>query len=66
VIGNAVSGTMVGEFPGLAQLDALSNLRSTSDFRGLYCALLEQWLGVDAGPIVPDAGSVERPQLLKA
>jgi uncharacterized protein (DUF1501 family) len=66
VIGNLASGTMVGEFPGLGQLDQLSNLRSTSDFRGFYCALLEQWLGVDAGPIIPDAGSVERPQLLKA
>jgi uncharacterized protein (DUF1501 family) len=66
VIGSAASGTMVGEFPGLAQLDQLSNLRSTSDFRGFYCALLEQWLGVDAGPIIPDAGSVDRPQLLKA
>lgn len=66
VIGSAAGGTMVGEFPGLGQLDDLSNLRSTSDFRGFYSALLEQWLGVDAGPIIPDAGSVERPQLLKA
>jgi uncharacterized protein (DUF1501 family) len=66
LIGTAVQGTMVGEFPGLAQLDRINNLRSTSDFRGLYCSLLEQWLGVDAGPIIPDADSVERPQLLTA
>jgi uncharacterized protein (DUF1501 family) len=66
LIGNAVRGTMVGEFPGLAQLDRINNLRSTSDFRGMYCSLLEEWLGVDAGPIIPDADSVERPQLLKA
>jgi uncharacterized protein (DUF1501 family) len=65
VIGSAASGTMVGEFPGLTQLDAYGNLRSTTDFRGLYCALLEQWLGVDAGPIVPGADGFERPQLLK-
>jgi uncharacterized protein (DUF1501 family) len=66
LIGNAVRGTMVGEFPGLGQLDRINNLRSTSDFRGMYCSLLEEWLGVDAGPIIPDADSVERPQLLKA
>ena len=66
VIGTRASGTMVGEFPGLAQLDGQGNLRSTTDFRGFYCALLEQWLGVDAGPIVPGADGFERPQLLKA
>jgi uncharacterized protein (DUF1501 family) len=66
VLGSAASGTMVGEFPGLSQLDSAANLRSTSDFRGFYCSLLEQWLGVDAGPIVPDADGFARPQLLKA
>ena len=39
---------MIGEFPGLAKLDSDGNLRATSDFRGLYGALLEQWLGTDA------------------
>ena len=66
VIGSRASGTMVGEFPGLAQLDGHGNLRSTTDFRGFYCALLEQWLGVDAGPIVPGADGFARPQLLTA
>ena len=47
----------VGEFPGLAQLDEDDNLRSTSDFRGVYAALMEQWMDVDAGPIVPGASS---------
>ena len=65
VIGTAASGLTIGEFPGLAQLDPLANLRSTSDFRGLYAALLEQWLGVDAEPIIPDLAGIERPQLLK-
>jgi hypothetical protein len=37
---------MVGEFPGLTTgLDEDGNLRATSDFRGLYAALAEQWLG---------------------
>jgi uncharacterized protein (DUF1501 family) len=66
VMGANASGAMVGEFPGLTQLDPFSNLRSTSDYRGLYCALLEQWLGVDAGPIIPGADGFEQPQLLKA
>lgn len=65
LIGSRASGTMIGEFPGLAQLDELDNLRSTTDFRAFYCSLLEQWLDVDAGPIIPDAGSVGRLQLLK-
>jgi uncharacterized protein (DUF1501 family) len=65
VIGTQASGTMVGEFPGLDQLDNRDNLRVTSDFRGLYCSLLEQWLGVDAGPVIPNASSFSRPGLLK-
>jgi uncharacterized protein (DUF1501 family) len=66
VVGSQASGAMVGEFPGLEQLDSQSNLRSTSDFRGFYCALLEQWLGVDAAPIIPGADGFDRPQLLRA
>src|SRR5690606_37159727 len=55
VVGSRAQGQMVGEIPGLAQLDQGSNLRATSDFRAMYCALLEQWLGHDAAPIVPGA-----------
>jgi uncharacterized protein (DUF1501 family) len=66
VIGAKARGEMVGEFPGLAQLDANDNLRATSDFRAMYCSLLEQWLGHDAGPIIPGASSFARPQLVKA
>lgn len=60
VIGSQASGRMVGEFPGLASLDADGNLRATSDFRGLYCSLLEDWLGVDAAPLVPRADRFSR------
>ena len=66
VIGSQARGEMVGEFPGLATLDDDDNLRNTSDFRGVYCALLEQWLGVDAGPIIPNASSFARPALVAA
>jgi uncharacterized protein (DUF1501 family) len=65
VIGTRAKGQMVGEFPGLATLDAQSNLRATSDFRAMYCALLEQWLGVDAAQVIPGAASLARPVLVK-
>ena len=55
---------MIGEFPGLAQLDADENLRNTSDFRGLYCSILEQWFDVDAGAVIPDAAAFARPALI--
>jgi uncharacterized protein (DUF1501 family) len=65
VIGTQARGTMVGEFPGLTSLDAQDNLRNTSDFRAVYCSLLEQWLGVDAGPVIPGADSFSRPAIVK-
>jgi uncharacterized protein (DUF1501 family) len=66
LIGSHASGHMVGEFPGLkAGLDADGNLRATSDFRGLYAALLEQWLRFDASAVLPDAHRFGRPKLLK-
>ena len=56
---------MIGEFPGLAKLDAHGNLRATSDFRGLYSALLEQWLGADAEAIIPSARKFARPKVIR-
>jgi len=65
IIGSRASGRMVGEFPGLTNLDEDDNLRHTSDFRAMYCSLLEQWLGQDAGPIIPGAARLARPQLVR-
>ncbi|MBN8867416.1 MAG: DUF1501 domain-containing protein [Solirubrobacterales bacterium] len=65
LIGSRASGRMVGEFPGLVNLDADDNLRHTSDFRAMYCSLLEQWMGHDAAPIIPGASRFARPTLLK-
>ena len=65
VIGTRAAGRMIGEFPGLATLDQQGNLRSTSDFRAMYCSLLEQWMGVDAAQIIPKAALLARPQLVK-
>jgi uncharacterized protein (DUF1501 family) len=60
VVGKHAGGTMIGGFPGLATLDEDDNLVHTSDFRSMYCTLLESWLGVDAGPIIPGADSLPR------
>jgi uncharacterized protein (DUF1501 family) len=66
VIGDKAKGEMIGEYPGLSNLDEDDNLRATSDFRAMYCSLLEQWLGQDAGPIIPGASGFARPTLVKA
>jgi len=60
VVGKHAGGTMIGGFPGLGTLDPQQNLLHTSDFRSMYCTLLESWLGVDAGPIIPGAASLPR------
>lgn len=65
VIGSQAKGEMVGEFPGLTTLDEDDNLRVTSDFRGMYCSLLEQWLEFDAEAIIPGAAGFARPALVK-
>jgi uncharacterized protein (DUF1501 family) len=65
LIGTQARGQMVGEFPGLDRLDEDGNLRATSDFRGVYCGLLEQWLGTDAAAVVPEAARFGRPALVR-
>ena len=63
VLGDAVKGGQYGEYPSrkaedLTQGDLAPNL----DFRGLYATILEDWLGIDAKPIVK--GSFEKPRFL--
>ncbi len=65
LVGTRVTGTMIGEYPGLAKLDQHGNLRATSDFRGLYASLLEDWLDTDADGIIPSARSFARPRILE-
>lgn len=66
LIGTRAAGRMVGEFPGLAQgLDDDGNVVATTDFRAVYSSLLEQWLGVDAASVIPDASSFQRPVLVR-
>ena len=53
VIGAPVRGGQYGEYPSLQETDLLEgDLRADYDFRGLYTELIEDWLGLDAGPVV--------------
>ena len=63
IIGERVSGGLYAEYPPLdpAQWFDGEDLRHTFDFRGLYGAILEQWLGLDAAPIVGGAFEQVRP-----
>ncbi len=57
LIGSRVKGQMVGEFPGLTNLDPNENTVNTSDFRAMYAALLGQWFQTEAGLVIPNAGT---------
>ncbi|MEE8290354.1 MAG: DUF1501 domain-containing protein [Candidatus Tectomicrobia bacterium] len=63
VIGDAVQGGQYGEYPSRKLEDLTQgDLAPTLDFRGLYTTLLEDWLGIDAKPIVK--GAFEKPNFL--
>jgi uncharacterized protein (DUF1501 family) len=64
LIGTRAAGKMIGEFPGLTNLDENENLIRTSDYRGMYCSLLEQWFQTEAGLVIPEAATFERPVLV--
>ena len=65
LIGTRASGTMIGEWPGLANLDVNGNQIENVDFRGVYCSLLEQWFDQEAGSVIPGASHFPRYGLLK-
>jgi len=60
VIGENVKGGLYGEYPSLkaSELEDGGNLQHNTDFRSVYTTLLENWMGLDAKPIV--GGSYER------
>ena len=64
LIGTRASGEMIGDFPGLTNLDEDDNLRHTSDFRAAYCSLLEEWFSQDASAVIPGASGFARPNLV--
>ncbi len=62
-IGPQVAGGMYSEYPE-TRAEALTDgdLAPNLDFRGLYATVLEDWMGVDATPIVN--GSFEKPAFI--
>lgn len=53
VIGGGVQGGMYGEYPSLKEEDQLEgDLHFNNDFRSTYSTLLEDWLDLEAPPIV--------------
>ncbi len=53
LIGDSVKGGMYGEYPSLEAKEQLEgDLHFNNDFRTTYSTVLEQWLGLEAAPIV--------------
>ena len=64
VVGDSVQGGLYGDYPSLAAGKLLEgDLQYNNDFRGLYAALLEDWLAIDSKPIV--GGSFEKLDFIK-
>ena len=62
-IGDPVRGGMYSEYPSLAEPDLVEgDLAFNTDFRGVYGALVERWLGLDAQPVV--GGNFEQPEFV--
>jgi uncharacterized protein (DUF1501 family) len=51
LFGPGVKAGVHGTQPSLTDLDQ-DNLKMTTDFRSVYTAILEKWLGVPAEPIL--------------
>jgi len=65
MIGGAINGGTYGEYPSLAEAEQIEgDLRSNNDFRSVYTGILEDWLGLDAAPIVN--GQFEKFDLFKS
>ena len=54
LIGDRVEGGLYGQYPSLELADLTNgeDMGFNIDFRGVYSTLLDQWLGLDASPIV--------------
>jgi uncharacterized protein (DUF1501 family) len=64
VIGDPVKGGQHSEYPSTRREDLQQgDLVPNTDFRGVYSTILEDWLGLDAKPIVE--GTFEKPAFLE-
>ena len=63
-VGESVKGGIYGEYPSLEanKQEEGGNLKHNLDFRSVYTGILEDWLGLDAKPII--GGSFEKTKFL--
>lgn len=54
LVGGKVKAGLVGEHPSLGQLE-MGNLKHHTDFRQVYAAVLERWLGVASSDVLGQA-----------
>jgi uncharacterized protein (DUF1501 family) len=64
VQGTRARSGVLSDYPDLGRLDRQDNLAVTVDFRRVYCSLLEQWMGTDAGSVIPNAAGFGRMDLV--
>jgi len=62
LLGNPVVGGLHGTMPRLDQLDGNGNLEVTTDFRSVYAALIDDWLGGDHTAVL--GASFDKPALI--
>jgi uncharacterized protein (DUF1501 family) len=55
LMGNRAAGGMHGTMPRLDQLDGHDNMLVTTDFRSVYAALIDDYLGGDHTAVLPGA-----------
>ncbi len=62
LIGSKATGNTIGEFPTLDStgIDQNGNVRATSDFRGVYCSIIEDFLNTDSAMVIPGADQLPR------
>ncbi len=53
LMGAPVAGGIYGAMPDLRDLDDDGNLKVTTDFRRLYAAIIQHWLGGDPAAVLP-------------
>ncbi len=61
LIGDRAIGGMYGRMPRLDQLDETGSLEVTTDFRGVYAALIDDFLGGDHSAVLPGAPFTKLP-----
>ena len=53
IVGGRVKAGLLGEYPSLAPADLFrGDIKYTVDFRCVYAAVLEQWLGTKSAPVL--------------